>query len=336
MHNTRKLGWLVTAGLLGAALVAPNAAFAVSVDWATVTGYAEGTSHNNHADTWGPDCTKLDEPGGSTHLLGKSYGLVIVKAGSDQSTAHTNTLFADASAGQTVWADSNGSGAFDKGDKTISHIIFCDPQKEESASVPVESASIPVEFGEHSRRERVGPGRVREHSRRERVGPGRVREHPRRIRRASRSSPRASRSRRPPSRLRAQASRPTRRAPSTPRPAPPRSRRRPRTSSAATRAARPARAGNCSWSRSPRSWRLPSSRPRRPARLAASRGTSRWQDGFSNQQRGGLGQLPQPSSNSPCRRRASDERRVRRRRADRGSVVRLAVRTGYGRPSTSR
>ena len=147
MHNTRKLGWLVTAGLLGAALVAPNVAFAVSVDWATVTGYAEGTSDNNHADTWGSDCTKLDEPGGSTYLLGKSYGLVIVKAGSDQSTEHTNTLFADATAGQTVWADSNGSGAFDKGDKTISHIIFCDPQKEESASVPVESesASIPVE-----------------------------------------------------------------------------------------------------------------------------------------------------------------------------------------------
>ena len=145
MHNTRKFGWIVTAGLLGAALIAPNAAFAVATNWATVTGHADSSSDNNQADTWGKDCTKLEEPGGSTYVLGKSYDLVVVKAGSDQSTTYANTLFANATAGETVWADSNGSGAFDEGDKTISHIIFCGPQEEESASVPVESESIPVE-----------------------------------------------------------------------------------------------------------------------------------------------------------------------------------------------
>ena len=139
MHNTRKFGWIVTAGLLGAALIAPNAAFAVATNWATVTGHADSSSDNNQADTWGKDCTKLEEPGGSTYVLGKSYDLVVVKAGSDQSTTYANTLFANATAGETVWADSNGSGAFDEGDKTISHIIFCGPQEEESASVPVES-----------------------------------------------------------------------------------------------------------------------------------------------------------------------------------------------------
>ena len=49
-----------------------------------------------------------------------------------------NTLFANAKAGQTVWADSNGSGAFDEGDKGISHIIFCGPGDEET-STPTET-----------------------------------------------------------------------------------------------------------------------------------------------------------------------------------------------------
>lgn len=113
-----------------------------STVYATVTGYAAGTAENNNPATWGKDCTKDGEPGGSTYLLTADYSLVIVKAGSDQSTdEHTNTLFANASAGETVWADSNGSGAYDEGDKTISHIIFC-PAEEQPTPTPT---ATPVE-----------------------------------------------------------------------------------------------------------------------------------------------------------------------------------------------
>ena len=104
-----------------------------AVEWATVTGYAEGSAANNNPDAWGDDCTKLDNPQVDTYLLTQDYDLVIVKAGSEESApGHVNTLFADAKAGQTVWADSNGSGAFDEGDKGISHIIFCGPVPEET------------------------------------------------------------------------------------------------------------------------------------------------------------------------------------------------------------
>jgi hypothetical protein len=117
----------------GAALVAVlvPATFATTT-WATVTGYAEGTADNNNAETWGDDCTKI-APGGSTFVLEHDYRLVIVKAGSDVSTdGHANTLFEGALAGETVWADSNGSGEYDDDDKGISHIILCGPKQEES------------------------------------------------------------------------------------------------------------------------------------------------------------------------------------------------------------
>jgi hypothetical protein len=140
--KTRNIGWLIAAGLLGAALIVPSAAAAmVPIDWATVTGYAEGSSDNNKPETWGDDCTKLENPGGSTYLLTESYALVIVKAGSDQSADAPNTLFANASAGETVWADSNESGAYDEGDKGISHIIFCGPVEEESDEPSYEAES---------------------------------------------------------------------------------------------------------------------------------------------------------------------------------------------------
>ena len=126
----RRFSWLVVAALTTAALIGPSAgaALAVGPDYATVSGYAAGTSDNNHEGTWGDGCTKLDSPGGSTYVLSQGYAKVIVKAGSDQSTdGHANTVFDSPTAGQTVWADSNGTGAFDEGDKTISHIIFCGP-----------------------------------------------------------------------------------------------------------------------------------------------------------------------------------------------------------------
>jgi hypothetical protein len=126
----RRAGWLAVASMVGLALAGPGTGIALaSVPvYATVTGYAAGTSTNNHEGTWGSDCTKTNDPGGSTYVLTQDYAKVIVKAGSDQSTDdHANTVFDNPKAGQTVWADSNGSGAFDSGDKTISHIIFCGP-----------------------------------------------------------------------------------------------------------------------------------------------------------------------------------------------------------------
>jgi hypothetical protein len=123
------------------------------VDWADVTGYAEGSATNNDAATWGADCTKIN-PGGDTYVLpnlpqGEIYTLVVVKAGSDASTGgHANTLFANPSEGQTVWADADGSGTFNDGDKIISHMIVCtgDEQVQESEAPPSEPAeSQPAE-----------------------------------------------------------------------------------------------------------------------------------------------------------------------------------------------
>jgi hypothetical protein len=130
MKRSRLVAMLGGLMLVGVFTVG-SAASVLGATWATVTGYAEGSAANNNPDTWGDNCTKLDEPGVDTYELTADYDLVIVKAGSDVSTDdHANTLFADAKAGQTVWADSNGSGAFDEGDKQISHIIFCGPAPE--------------------------------------------------------------------------------------------------------------------------------------------------------------------------------------------------------------
>jgi hypothetical protein len=128
--------------MIAVALLAPATASAAT-DWATVTGYAAGGSDNNHASTWstltGFDCVDGPQDPGDTYLLTQDWKLVIVKAGSEESApGHVNTLFANAKAGQTVWADSNGSGAFDEGDKGISHIIFCGPVEQET-STPTET-----------------------------------------------------------------------------------------------------------------------------------------------------------------------------------------------------
>ena len=118
-------------------------------DWAEVTGYAPGTAENNEASTWGANCEKLPTPEGGwgpTFELpalaeGMVYSLVIVKAGSDQSTDDgPNTLFEDPAAGETVWADSVADGVFGEGDKNISHIIICteeeDEEEEEETPTP--------------------------------------------------------------------------------------------------------------------------------------------------------------------------------------------------------
>ena len=127
------LSILAALGLL-AALTMPVLA-GVEVDWATVTGYAEGTPENNKPDTWGENCEDAGVQGQDTWVLpelaeGQVYSLVVVKAGSEQSAEEVNTLFANPSAGQTVWADSDGSGDFSEGDKGISHIIVCTDEEE--------------------------------------------------------------------------------------------------------------------------------------------------------------------------------------------------------------
>ncbi len=130
----RTLMSIVAALGLLAALTMPALAGEV-VDWATVTGYAEGTPENNHPETFGDNCEDAGVQGGDTWVLpalpeGGVYSLVVVKAGSEQSAEEVNTLFANPSAGQTVWADSDGSGDFSEGDKGISHIIVCTDEEE--------------------------------------------------------------------------------------------------------------------------------------------------------------------------------------------------------------
>ena len=120
--------------MIAVALLAPATASAAT-DWATVTGYAAGGSDNNHPDTWGADLHRRSAGPGRPYVLKQDWDLVIVKAGSEESApGHVNTLFANATAGQTVWADSNGDGTFDQGDKGISHIIFCGPSDEETST----------------------------------------------------------------------------------------------------------------------------------------------------------------------------------------------------------
>ncbi len=122
-----------------------SAQAADSVVYAEVTGHEAFSSDANHADYWGDDCDKIVDGGSlSSYVLTKDYALVIVKAGAGNVDPFTNTLFANASAGETVWADTNGNSVYDpggkNGDKTISHIIVCGPGVPES-SPPVSSSA---------------------------------------------------------------------------------------------------------------------------------------------------------------------------------------------------
>ncbi len=146
-RTTRNAGWLVVAGLLGAALIAPAGAAANGTVWATVTGHvasSTGTPNPNQVAYWlalgYEDCTKIDihtynDPDKNqeiaSYLLATSYDLVVVKA---ETGEFANTLFENATAGESVFADTNGSfdsdprsEGFEDGDHNISHIIFCDP-----------------------------------------------------------------------------------------------------------------------------------------------------------------------------------------------------------------
>lgn len=145
------LGLVAALGLVGA-LTMPALAGA-EVDWATVTGYAEGTPENNSPDTWGDNCEDAGISGQDTWELpdlpeGEDYDIVVVKTASEQSApGHVNTLFDNPSEGETVWADSDGSGAFNDGDKGISHIIVC-TQDEAPPSEAPPSEAPPSEVAE--------------------------------------------------------------------------------------------------------------------------------------------------------------------------------------------
>lgn len=154
---TARKGPRTLIGLLGAFGLVAALAMPVMAgeNWATVTGYAAGTPENNNPDTWGDNCEDAGVQGTDTWVLpdlpdGQAYSLVVVKAGSEQSAEKVNTLFANPSAGQTVWADSDGSGDFSEGDKGISHIIVCtedepdEPQEPEETPVPEQPEDTPA------------------------------------------------------------------------------------------------------------------------------------------------------------------------------------------------
>jgi hypothetical protein len=120
--NKHRIGALVAA----AALTLTFAGTAFAATYAEVTGHTAHSSDANSESYWGDNCSKTEWNGeDETYVLEHDYALVVVKSGSGE---FANTEFANASAGETVWADVNGNGVYDDDDKGISHIIFCDEQ----------------------------------------------------------------------------------------------------------------------------------------------------------------------------------------------------------------
>jgi hypothetical protein len=108
------------------------------VTYAEVTGHAASSDGSNQADFWDeeglPACYKIEDRSVAdqqSYLLSQDFRLVVVKSANEAALEgpYSNTLFEGASAGETVWADTNGNSTFDPGgdggDKEISHIIFC-------------------------------------------------------------------------------------------------------------------------------------------------------------------------------------------------------------------
>ena len=98
--------------------------------YATVSGYEPFSAAANHPVHWGDNCSDLgDGEDQSSYVLTQDYAKVIVKSGAGNVDPYTNTIFLNASEGETVWADTNGDGVYNpggqNGDKEISHIIVC-------------------------------------------------------------------------------------------------------------------------------------------------------------------------------------------------------------------
>jgi hypothetical protein len=115
---------------------------ALAVTYATVTDHVPFSSEANNPDFWeseGVTCDDIGVGSGDTYVLGdlpegEAYVQVIVKSGSGE---FANTVFgAPPSAGETVWADTNGNSTFDDGDQGISHIIVCTGEAEEESEEP--------------------------------------------------------------------------------------------------------------------------------------------------------------------------------------------------------
>jgi len=145
----KTLGALMGASALVVALAGTASA---APDYATVSDHMASTAQNNNPSFWGEDCTKLDagqgDLGGSvdSYVLTADYAKVIVKAGSSASAGdNALTIFDNPTAGQTVWADTNGDNTFNpggqNGDKNISHIIFCGPTETTSFTDSVSDSS---------------------------------------------------------------------------------------------------------------------------------------------------------------------------------------------------
>ncbi len=153
MASLKKLAALMGAGVLMFALFGTALAGGTAVA-ATVDGHEAFSSDANSPDYWGEDCEKLDAGDGDlgsevdTYVLTADYDKVIVKAGSG---AYANTIFNDVTAGEFVFADTNGNNVSDPGgqdgDKNISHIIFCGPGETETDAPPTETPSFTDEPG---------------------------------------------------------------------------------------------------------------------------------------------------------------------------------------------
>jgi hypothetical protein len=118
-------------------------------DYATVTDHVPFSNEANLPGFWeseGVTCEDIGVDSGDEYVLGdlpegEAYVQVIVKSGSGE---FANTVFGEPpTAGQTVWADTNGNSEPDEDDQGISHIIVCTGEAEESEEASVEeSASV--------------------------------------------------------------------------------------------------------------------------------------------------------------------------------------------------
>jgi hypothetical protein len=99
-----------------------------AVDLAVVTGHAPFSAAANEPEFWCDDGTRVEvDDAVSVVLPDGEHAKVIVKGGTGE---FANTVFgAPPTAGQTVWADTNGDGVYNpggrEGDKNISHLIYC-------------------------------------------------------------------------------------------------------------------------------------------------------------------------------------------------------------------
>src|SRR5687767_13251762 len=117
-----RLGWAVAVAVLALGVLAPGSALAV--DFATVSGHQAFSEEANQASFWGSNCSTQQFRGETeTFELTEAFDRVIVKSGSGQ---FAFTIFDNPSAGETVFADTDGSFSFTDADQAISHITFCE------------------------------------------------------------------------------------------------------------------------------------------------------------------------------------------------------------------